>query len=221
MYFIDRLEAGEKLSDQLKQYSGDKNCIILGLPRGGVVTAYEVSKRLHLPLDIICPRKIGAPFNPEYAIGAVTETGKFFSNSEAAGLPISAEYLQEAIRKETEQAKRRLQVFRVGMSPRNLKDKTVILIDDGLATGLTMKAAISSVRDEKAKKIVVAVPVSPRETLMELKRLVDEVVCLSSPAFFQAIGQFYQDFRQVEDEEVIEIMSSQNNDPQNHPARGR
>jgi putative phosphoribosyl transferase len=207
MMFMNRHDAGKQLAASLKAYDKSQNTIVIGLPRGGVVPAMEVADLLHLPLDIICARKIGAPWNPEYAVGAVTETGKYILDESVIDqLNISKEYLQQAIEQEKQQAQRRLALFRSGRKPRNLKDQTVILVDDGLATGMTMKAAILSAKLDGAKKVVVAVPVSPWETLQEIKQLADEVVCLSTPPFFEAVGQFYAEFSQVEDEQVIAIL---------------
>lgn len=210
MLFANRIEAGKLLAKALIKYKKNSDAIILGLPRGGVVVAYEVAKELQLPLDITCPRKIGAPFSLEYAIGAITETGEGIFNDEVIRrYDISKEYLHDAIETEKQKARHRLDIFRKGLPPRVLKGKTVILIDDGLATGFTMKAAIQSVKSEGAKKIVVAVPVAPSDTVEELEPMVDELIVLSTPMYFQAIGQFYRDFTQVEDEEVEQIMKKE------------
>lgn len=207
MLFKNRSDAGNKLAVLLKDYRGRENVIVLGLPRGGVVTAFEIAKTLQLPLDVICPRKIGAPYNPELAIGAVTETGKgIFNDSLIKTLGVSKRFMEEEIARETQRAQQRLALFRKDRPPRNIKGKTVILVDDGLATGATMKAAIESVKFEGAKTIVVAVPVSPADTLLEIEQKVDKVVCLETPFDFQAIGQFYRDFSQVEDEEVLDLL---------------
>lgn len=208
MLFEDRYDAGEKIAELLSAYKDNKNAIILGLPRGGVVTAAEISQKLHLPLDIICPRKIGAPFNPEFAIGAITETGQYIINPDVENYHIPDDYLQKEIAKEKLQAQRRLNLYRKSRPARNLKGKIVLLVDDGLATGSTMKAAILSVKAEGADKVIVAVPVSPLETLEEIKQLVDEVYCLYTPISFYAIGQFYRDFLPVDDQEVIKLLQS-------------
>lgn len=209
--FLDRNEAGRLLAAALSQYRGADKTIVLGLPRGGVVVAYHVAQSLNLPFDVICPRKIGAPFNPEYAIGAITEGGKGIYNQDIIQrLGVTAEYVRVTAEKERLNAVRRLALFRKNRPPRDVSEKTVILIDDGLATGFTMKAAVESVRQEGAKKIIVAVPVGPRGTIEEMEALVDEVVCLSTPSFFEAIGLFYRDFTQVEDEEVIKLMAHEN-----------
>lgn len=205
--FKDRIDAGEKLAEALGKYRDDPDAVVLGLPRGGVVLAAVVADKLKIPLDVVCPRKIGFPFNKEYAIGAITETGEFIQSGSFSYDGISESYLENEIAVEMEKAQRRLTMFRRGRPPRNLKEITVILVDDGLATGLTMRAAIITVQREGAKKIVIAVPVAPGETVAAFKELVDEVICLEIPFEFQAVGQFYRDFRQVEDGEVVALMT--------------
>lgn len=208
--FRDRKDAGEKLADLMQSYKQADNTIILGLPRGGVVTAYALANKLDIPLDVTCPRKIGAPFSSELAIGAITETGEGVYNTELIQqLSIPEAYITDVIEKEKKVAQHRLAVFRKGLPPRDLAGKTVILVDDGLATGATMKAAIASVRKENAEKIVVAVPVSPEDTFRELETLADEVICIATPSFFQAVGQFYENFEQTEDDEVVKLLHQQ------------
>jgi len=205
--YKNRQHAGKELATVLATYTDAKNAIVLGLPRGGVVTAYEVSFALHLPLDVICPRKVGAPNNPELAIGAVTETGDGYFNEDVISyLNVSQEYIHEASLEEQRRAQIRTNSFRQGRAPLSLENKIVIIVDDGLATGATMKAAILSLKGKKTKKIVVAVPVSPPETASEIQALCDELVVLHTPWHFQAVGQFYEDFRQTTDEEVIELL---------------
>lgn len=209
MIFKDRQEAGKQLVPILKHYHNDSNAIVIGLPRGGVVLAAEVAKGLKLTLDIVFPRKIGAPMQPELAIGAITETGEGnFDEELIQYLQISQSYIEKATQQEKQVAQKRLQLYRKNKPKISLEGKTVILVDDGLATGATMKAAIASVRKEGADKIVVAVPVAPAETLEEIRDMVDEAFALDIPAFFQAVGQFYEDFSQTEDDEVIEILQS-------------
>ncbi len=209
--FRDRVDAGEQLAKKLIHYKGNKDAIAIGLPRGGVPVAYEVSRMLGLPLDIVCPRKIGAPGNPEFAIGAITETGEgMFDTQTIARLRVSNSYIEKEVQKEKQVALARLKAYREGLPPRVLEGKTVILIDDGLATGATMKAAIRSARSQGVLKIVVAIPVSPPSTLDEMEELADEVVCLDAPLYFQAVGQFYEDFSPTEDEEVVALMHLSN-----------
>jgi putative phosphoribosyl transferase len=212
MTFKDRRDAGAQLAKALEKYKNSKNVILLALPRGGVVVADEIAKNLNLPLDIIVPRKIGAPGNPEYAIGAICLTS-FTSKEGIEGVwneeeieNVDKEWLKKEIEKEKQEAQRRLKLYRGEKPPLNLKNKTVILVDDGIATGLTILATIKSVKKQKPKEIVVAVPVGAADSIETIKKEVDEVVCLNVPVFFSAVGSFYEEFGQVEDKEVIEIM---------------
>lgn len=207
MIFKDRKDAGQKLAAELSTYEGQKDSIILGLPRGGVVVAYEVADKLGLPLDIVVPRKIGAPGNEEYAIGAISEDGKPIIDEEAKNMSgASEEYINQTMKKERTEAQRRIKIYRGKRKALELKGKTAILIDDGIATGHTMLAAISSVKAKGAKKIIVAVPISSGESLQKIKKETDKVICLSTPITFIALGQFYQHFDQTKDEEVIKLM---------------
>ncbi|MFA5187981.1 MAG: phosphoribosyltransferase [Patescibacteria group bacterium] len=212
MIFKNRQEAGQKLAKKLQEFKNQKNVLVLALPRGGVITAFEVAKELNLPLDLIVTRKIGAPDNEEYAIGAITETGEGIFNQEAIkSLNISPEYLAKKVTAEKMEAIRRLKTYRLNRPALNLKNMTVIIVDDGLATGLTMRAAIKSVREKAAKKIIVAVPVSAQDTLKLIQKEVPNVIYLDAPLFFGAVGAFYQDFGQTTDEEVIELMKKSKN----------
>lgn len=209
MIFKNRSDAGLQLVAKLERYRHDPKAIVLGLPRGGVVTAYEIAHGLGLPLDVTCPRKIGAPFNPELAIGAITETGKTFFNEDVIRqLDVPHDYIERTMEKERKRAEERSALFRKGKPPLTVKGLTVILVDDGLATGATMKAAIQSIKEGGASKIVVAIPVAPPDTLREIMHMVNEVVCLLAPPFFSAVGEFYEDFSQTEDSEVIELLGS-------------
>lgn len=209
MLFRDRVDAGDRLGAALEKYKGAPNTIVIGLPRGGVVVAYQIAQVLHLPLDVICPRKIGAPFNPEYAIGAITETGEgIFDEAVIQNYQIPRKYIEEEVEREKNIAQRRLDIFRKGKPPRDFKGKQIIVVDDGIATGATMKAAIQSLRAAGTGKIVMAVPVSPPATLEEIAAMVDETFCLDTPPFFQAVGQFYREFLQTSDEEVIDLIKS-------------
>lgn len=207
MIFRDRKDAGKLLAKLLKEYENNKSSIVIGLPRGGVVVAAEVAHQLKLPLDILCPRKLGAPYQPELAIGAVTETGEGILNEDViAAVGASKAYLDAVIKKQTEVAQQRAKLYRKGRALLDLKDKIVILVDDGLATGATMKAAIASAKALEASKIVVAVPVAPEDTLNEIGEQVDEVKCIETPYPFYAVGAFYSDFSQTEDDEVIHLL---------------
>lgn len=205
MIFQDRQQAGEELAKALGQYQGRPDVIVVALPRGGVVVGKVVADALGGPLDIVVPRKIGFPGQEEYAIGAITETGEVVWNEEEKRR-VSGEYVAEVMQREQVEAKRRLEVYRAGRPRRDLKNKIVIVIDDGVATGYTMRAALKTVRAEGAKKIIVAVPLAPPDTVEMLQKEVDEVVALQQPTFFWAIGAHYQEFHQVSDEEVVQLM---------------
>jgi putative phosphoribosyl transferase len=205
--FKNRQDAGRQLAKALAAYQEKKECVAIGLPRGGVVVAYEVAKALNLPLDIICARKVGSPWNPELAIGAVTETGDGFYNTDIIEqFAIPQEYIRRESEKQKIEALRRLALYKKNRPAIDISGKIVILVDDGIATGATMKAAIESLKGKQVSKIIVAVPVSAPETLMEIKTQVDETICLESPYLFQAVGQFYEEFDQTTDEEVIELL---------------
>lgn len=207
MIFKNRVKAGEKLAAALGKFKNAPATIIIALPRGGVVVGYEAAKTLNLPLDIIVPRKIGAPGNPEFAIGAITETGEgIFDEMTVGAYGITESYLQNEIKKEKAEAVRRLKLYRGTRPPLNLKNKTVILVDDGLATGLTMRAAIKTAKKSGAEKIIVAVPVTSPEAVEIIKKEVDEVIYLEAPAFFGAVGSFYEKFEQTADDEVIDLL---------------
>ncbi|WP_456437955.1 phosphoribosyltransferase [Desulfurobacterium sp.] len=211
MVFRDRREAGELLARALiERYDGKLvNPVVVAIPRGGVVVAEPIAKALSAPLTLTFPRKIGAPFNEEFAIGAVTETGHVLLNPSitddvAARLGITREYIEKKALEKIREIEERKRKF--GISDIDLYDRDVILVDDGIATGLTVKAAISEIRRERPLRIILAVPVMPEDKLEEFSSLADDLVVLYAPAFFNAVGQFYQRFPQVEDEEVIEII---------------
>lgn len=207
-YFFDRNDAGKQLAKALIDFPTE-NGLVLAIPRGGVVVGYQIAEALNLPLDVIVPRKLGAPDNPELAIGAVTEDGtQVIDEGIIAYLNVSNSFIQEESRRQIEEIGRRLQVYRKGMTSLDLKEKDVIIVDDGIATGSTMKAALASVRNRGAASVIVAVPVGPPSTIEELQELADRVVCPYKPDYFQAIGQFYEDFNQTSDEEVIALLNA-------------
>lgn len=207
MIFSNRIEAGRKLASELADFASSKSAIVLAIPRGGVVVGYEVAHKLRLPLDIIIPRKIGAPSNPELAIGAVTEDGTAILNDRLVEyLNVSKAYVKEESNKQRLEIERRLRLYRGSVPYPDLGNRSVIIVDDGVATGATIEAALASLRKKKAKMVVIAVPVGPRSTVHELKAKADKVVCLFAPEDFYAIGQFYEDFSQTTDEEVIELL---------------
>jgi putative phosphoribosyl transferase len=207
MQFIDRKDAGKQLAHTLEKYRGT-DAIIFALPRGGVILGYEIAKALDLPLDLVIARKIGHPVSPEYAIASVTENGEMSVN-EAEVAQVKKEWFDQEVKKEQEEAKRRREKYLEGISPPNVSGRTAIIVDDGLATGLTMESCIKEVRKRGPKKIVVAVPVSPADTKLKITKLADEMIVLSTPVvFLGAIDNYYDKFPQVEDEEVIELMRS-------------
>ena len=204
--FVDRKDAGEKLSIALKKFK-DENPIVLAIPRGGIVTAYETIKKLGFQWDLIIPRKIGLPHNKEVAIGAVSLDGTYILNEEYIDmLNISQEYIKKEVFEQIEEMKRRLNKYKGNENFPNVKNKTVLIIDDGIATGFTIQAAIKSIKKHNAKKIILAVPVGPQDTISLLEKIVDEVICLHIPYEFYAVGSYYKRFEQTTDEEVINIV---------------
>jgi len=205
--FRDRRDAGSKLCDSLESYKNRKDVLVLALPRGGVVTGFEIASYLHTPLDVLIVRKIGTPWQPELAAGAISETGEVVLNPDVvSGYGISKEYIDDAVAGQKEEIARRQKLYRNGKGLTTLEGKIIILVDDGVATGATMKAAIETLKGEMIRKLVVALPVAPPETADELKRMADEFVCLETPQYFMAVGNHYQDFEQVSDEEVVRLL---------------
>ncbi|MCR4398432.1 MAG: phosphoribosyltransferase family protein [Firmicutes bacterium] len=203
MILRDRVQAGLLLLDEVRRLNLARP-VVLGIPRGGVIVAAEVAKGLRAPLDVIIPRKIGAPFNPELAVGAVTQDGTLIlDDSLKAALRVDDRYIQMRVRDEIREIERRLEVFRRGLPPMDLASADVVVVDDGIATGLTITAALRSVSAQSPSSTVLAVPVAPTEALERLSGEVDHLVCLASPEPFYAVGQWYARFDQVEDEEVI------------------
>jgi putative phosphoribosyl transferase len=206
--FPNRAEAGRQLAEKLEKYAGRDDVIVLGLPRGGVPVAYEVAKRLRAPLDVFIVRKLGVPGFEELAAGAIASGGVRVLNEDVVrAIPYANEAIEAVTAKETAELQRREQIYREGRFPPALRDKIAILVDDGLATGATMRAAVKALRQQGAAKIVVAVPVGPPDTCEELAQEADEAICLSTPPFFQAVGQYYEDFSQTSDDDVRELLT--------------
>jgi putative phosphoribosyl transferase len=206
--FANRAEAGRFLAEKLDNYAGRDDVIVLGLPRGGVPVAYEVAQRLRLPLDVFIVRKLGVPGFEELAAGAIASGGVRVLNDDVVrALPNAEAIIESVTARETAELERREQSYRDGRPAPELRDRIVILVDDGLATGATMRAAVTALRQRGAAKIIVAVPVGAPETCRELLDLVDELVCGIAPAFFQAVGQYYQDFSQIGDDEVRKLLT--------------
>jgi putative phosphoribosyl transferase len=206
MLFHDRQEAGQRLAESMQEFRGS-TAIVLGVPRGGVVTAYEIARALELPLDVLITHKLGAPGNPEYAIGAIAENGGVMLNDaeiDAYGIP--RRYVEQEIERQGHEIERRKQMYRGGAGLPPLKGRPVIVVDDGVATGFTTAAALKAARAESPSELVLAVPVAPRETLAWLSTLADKVVCLATPEPFLAVGRFYLEFGQVSDEEVCRLL---------------
>lgn len=209
--FYDRHEAGLSLAAALEKFKGKKNTFILGLARGGVVVAYEMAKELKLPLNVVIPKKIGAPSNPELAIGAIMENGEgVFNEPIIRMLRIPSSYIEAQIVEKQAQAQARGVLYRRYAQWPGIKGQTVILVDDGIATGATMLAAIKAMRREGAKEVIVAVPVAATDSLHQIEEEADEVICLYDSADFNAVGCYYQNFRQTEDEEVIDLLKKAN-----------
>jgi len=205
--FQDRTEAGIYLAERLQKYANKPDTIVLGLPRGGVVVAYEVAQGLGLPLDIFLVRKLGVPGYEELAMGAIASGGVQVINQDVVrGIRISEARIQEIAAKEAEEIKRREQAYRANRPPLVVKNQTVILVDDGLATGATMRAAVEALRRLSPRKIVIAVPVASQEACQEFRETVDEIVCGLTPAHFNAVGAWYEDFSQTTDKEVIQLL---------------
>lgn len=205
--FKDRKDAGKKLSVELEQFK-DENSIILAIPRGGIEVAYESIKKFGFQWDLIIPRKIGAPHNKEVAIGAVSADGTYFVNESYVNmLNISREYIEEEVSLQINEIKRRMKEYKGNEMFPDVKGKTVIIVDDGIATGFTILAAIKSVKKQGSKKIVVATPVALKDTVEELEQVVDKVICLITPDIFHAVGLYYEDFEQVTDQEVFRIIN--------------
>jgi putative phosphoribosyl transferase len=207
MIFRDRADAGRKLAARLPHYADRKDVSVLALPRGGVPVAYEVAKALKAPLDIFLVRKLGVPGHEELAMGAIATGGVRVVNKDLVNyLGIPDEVIDGIAAVEQRELERRELAYRDKRPRPDVKDRVVILIDDGLATGSTMRAAAESLRQQEPRRIVVAVPVSSPETCEEFRQEVDEIVCAVTPKYFQGVGLWYEDFSQTSDEEVRELL---------------
>jgi len=205
--FADRRDAGLQLAEKLKHYKSCKGVLILALPRGGAVPGFEIARVIGAPLDVLIVRKIGFPGQLELAVGAVSETGTIVLNQHIiSDGEVSQKYIEDEIAAQKKEIDRRMRLYRGGRRLEKVEGKTIILVDDGVATGATMKAGIATLREEKIEKLIVAVAVSPLETADELRTMADEFICLYTPSDFMAVGNYYRDFSQVTDEEVAEIL---------------
>lgn len=206
--FENREEAGRRLVERLIQYRDNPEGVILALPRGGVAVGYQLSLELHLPLDVFIVRKLGAPDNPEYALGAVGETGTIYLNPDAmAAYGLSRTDIDQVIQAQQREITRRQKLYRQGRRLPTLTDRIVILVDDGIATGSTFFAAIHSARHFKPGRLIAAIPVGPVETIQEVSTQVDELAVLSTPDPFWAVGNHYVDFAQVSDHDVVTYLN--------------
>ena len=206
--FADRTQAGRFLAARLRQFAGAaRDTVVLGLPRGGVPVAFEVARALRLPLDVYVVRKLGTPGFEELAMGAIATGGARVLNRKVIEeLRVTPAQLQAALAAETAELERREGAYRHDRPPLRLEGRTSILVDDGLATGSTMRAAIASLRAQRARQVVVAVPVAPTDTCRELAKETDQVVCLATPQPFLAVGQWYEEFSPPSDEEIRELL---------------
>jgi predicted phosphoribosyltransferase len=208
MRFLDRPDAGRRLAERLTGYAGRSDVIVLALPRGGVPVAHEVAQALHAPLDVFLVRKLGVPGHPELAMGAIAEGGvEVLSDELIRELGIPQKMVQQVAVRERIELDRRDALYRGGRALASVRGDVVILIDDGLATGATMQAAVTALRRLEPARIVIAVPVGASETCARLARLADEVVCLAMPEPFQAVGLWYEQFAQTTDDEVKQLLA--------------
>lgn len=206
--FKDRTEAGTRLGEALRERD-IKPDIVLAIPRGGLPLGRAVADALDVPLDVVVASKIGAPGNPELAIGAVASDGSVWRNVDAfRGTGADEGYFERERNKEAENARRKAERYRAGRSPPELSGKTVVVVDDGVATGSTVRACLQMLRETGADPVILAIPVGPPDTVSELQRLADEVVCLETPSRFMGVGQFYERFDQVSDEEAMAYLES-------------
>lgn len=206
--YQDRYHAGKLLASLLKEYADQKDVIVLALPRGGVPVAYEIAKILNAPLDIFVVRKLGVPGHEELAMGAIASGETLVLNeSVLQSLRIPPDAIEVVKASEKKELHRREKLYRGNKPPLDVKDKKVILVDDGIATGATMRVAIKALKLLKPKEIIIAVPVAARETAEELANLVNKFVCLQAPAAFYAVGLYYENFGQTEDEEVFDLLN--------------
>lgn len=204
MFFEDRKDAGDRMVSLVEEYRSGADTLVLGLPRGGIVVALEIALALQLPLDVWVTRKIGAPLNPELAIGSVDFDGNLLLDENATRLyEVSERNIREMADKQIAEVKRRYELYRGAAEPPDVKDKTILVVDDGVATGFTMLAALKSLRQRGAQKIICVAPVASPRIMNRLEKNADVVQCFSTPSYFGSVGEFYRNFDQVADEEVI------------------
>jgi putative phosphoribosyl transferase len=208
VYFQDRHEAGQLLAKDLTWLRGQKDLLVLGIPRGGVVVAYEVAKELNAPLDVYITRKIGAPYNPELAIGAVASDGTLVLDDDLVKrIGASEQYVEKETKRQREEIQRRVAAYRGSRPELALQGKTVVLVDDGVATGATVLASLRAIKQREPEQLILAVPVGPPDTIHRLSKEADRVVCLHTPEVFWAVGAFYAVFDQTSDAEVVRLLA--------------
>ena len=206
--YIDRFDAGKVLAKFLKEYCNKPDVIVLALPRGGVPVAYEIAKSLAVSLDVFIVRKLGVPWHEELAMGAIASGGTVIFNEDIIQmLNVSKTEINQVIQSEQDELKRREQMYRGDRVFPVLTDKTIILVDDGIATGATIQAAIKGIRQHNPAKIIVAVPVAATETYETIKKLADQIICPQTPSHFYAVGAWYENFSQTTDEEVFDLLT--------------
>lgn len=211
--FTDRREAGQLLAERLKELHLDKDVLVLALPRGGVPVGYEVARALKVPLDVFITRKIGAPGNPEFAIGAVASDGtRILDEVIIQQFDIPDSYVVAETERQLTEIERRMAVYRGDRPPPQIEGRTVILVDDGVATGSTVRASLQALRKHKPARLILAVPVGPPQTIEALRSLADDVVVLATPEPFWAVGRFYQSFEQMTDEQVVQLLQAANDE---------
>jgi len=214
MLFHDRYDAGRTLASMLKQFANRPDVVVLALPRGGVPVGYEVAKALNVPLDVFIVRKLGVPGHEELAMGAIASGGVvLLNNNVVRALGIPEDVVNIAAVKEERELQRREREYREGRPPLDVQGKTVILVDDGLATGSSMRAAVEALKEKGASHIIVAVPVASPRTCADFEEEVDQVICMATPEPFRAVGQWYKDFSQTRDEEVHDLLRRAANPP--------
>jgi len=212
MLFRDRADAGRAVAARLRTYANRPDVLVLALPRGGVPVGYEIARELGVPMDVFVVRKLGVPGHEELAMGAIASGGVRVVNEDVTrAMGISAETIDRAAEREVQEVRRREQLYRGDRPAPSLEGRTVILVDDGLATGSTMRAAAAAVKRQNPARIVIAVPVAAESTCNELRREADEVICVETPAYFSAVGQWYWDFSQTSDAEVRDLLERARN----------